>query len=151
MCKVEGLLKILPVTAFVVSAVTLHIFKVVPPAHGKKKLENMPEKILAPLVHPRHFAQYCIDGSCTHWVIVLRVSCAKLKLRTFTLLYIKYFHGLLICVSETNFIVQAFYYLRRMGYVCENRIQYCTIATGVEMKNEFFSLRSSTYQNKSSI
>ena len=68
----------------------------------------MPEKILAPLVHPRHFAQYCIDGSCTHWVIVLRVSCAKLKLRTFTLLYIKYFHGLLKEVIGQNVEIDIF-------------------------------------------
>jgi hypothetical protein len=57
-CKVKGLLNVLSVIAFVIGAVALHIFKIVPPSYGKKKLENMSEKIFAPFVHPRHFAQY---------------------------------------------------------------------------------------------
>jgi hypothetical protein len=85
--KVEGLPKVLPVAAFIVGAVAPHVFKVVPSPHGKEKMKDVAEKIPAPLVHPRHFAQYCIDGSCTHWVIVLRSSCGKLKLRIFTLFF----------------------------------------------------------------
>lgn len=88
--------------ARVVAAVALHVFKVVPAPHAEEQVDGVAKKILAPLVHPGHFAQYCVDESCTHWGIVLCSSCGKLKLRIFTLFIAQNFHGLLLISGVMN-------------------------------------------------
>ena len=86
---------VLPVAALVVAAVALHVFKVVPAPHAEEQVHDVADKILAPLVHVRHFAQYCVNEARSHRVEAVCSSCGKLKHRLFTLFIPSNFHGLL--------------------------------------------------------